>query len=185
MKEVLQISTAAIKTPRSQGITMRGGVNIGQLLTGLGVLALGTLFYYMFRSAEHTYFLKILSIHPHSSKSLAPIILTLANSLPTFIHVFAFILMTAAFVASRKRAYAIVCLAWFAIDALFELGQGFGDLIIPVIPGWFSNILFLENTGDYFLRGRFDHIDLLSIALGSVAAYVLLLKTTNDKGGPT
>ncbi len=185
MKEVSQISTAPIKTPTSQGKTMRGGVNIGQLLTGLVVLVLGTLFYYVFRSAEHTYFLKILSVQPHSSEFLAPVFLTFANSLPTFIHVFAFILMTSAFVASRKRGYVIVCLAWFAIDALFELGQGFGDLIIPIIPGWFSNIPLLENTGDYFLRGRFDYIDLLSIALGSVAAYVLLLKTTNDKGGPT
>jgi hypothetical protein len=181
MKEVFQNSTAAIKTPPSKGTTMSGGVNIVQLLTGLGVLVLGTLFYYMFRSAEHIYFLKILSINPHSNESLSPVFLTFANSLPTFIHGFAFILMTAAFVASRKRGYAIVCLAWFAIDALFELGQGLGDIIIPIIPGWFSNFLFLENAGDYFLHGRFDYLDLFSIALGSLAAYMFLVITTNYK----
>lgn len=182
MKEVLQISRASIKTSQPHGTAMGDGVNIVQLLTGLVVLVIGTLFYYLFRSAEHTYFLKFISINPHIKESLSPLFLTIANSLPTFIHVLAFILMTAALVASRKKGYAIVCLTWFAIDALFELGQGLGGMIIPIIPGWFSNFLFLENTRDYFLHGRFDYLDLVSIAIGSVAAYVLLNITTNFKG---
>jgi hypothetical protein len=181
MREVFQISSLRIKTQQPQSRRMRAGVNIGQLLIGLSVLLFGMLFYYFSRSAEHTYFLKILSVNPQTHKFLSPVFVTLANSLPTFIHVFAFSLMMAAFVASQKGGYAIVCLAWFIIDVFFELGQGFGDIIIPIIPGWFSNYLFLENAGDYFLHGRFDYLDLLSIALGALSAYMLLIITTNYK----
>jgi len=182
MREVFQISSTAIKTPRSQGKTMGSGVNIRQLLIGLTILVLGTLFYYFCRSVEQTYFLKFLAVNPHNTKFLSPIFVTLANSLPTFIHPLAFIVMTAALVAGQKRGYTVVCLAWFTIDVLFELGQGFGDVMIAIIPDWFSSVLFLENAHDYFLHGRFDYLDLLSIALGSAAAYMLLIITSNYKG---
>jgi hypothetical protein len=54
--------------------------------------------------------------------------------------------------------------------------------MIQIIPDWFSNYLFLENTRDYFLQGHFDYLDLLSIALGSLAAYILLIKIKTEKG---
>jgi hypothetical protein len=181
MREVSQVSCAAMKTPRSRSGTARTGINILQLLIGLGVLVLGTLFYYFCRSAEHTYFLKFLAANSHVHQFQSTLFTRLANSLPTFVHVLAFILMTAAFTASRKKGYVAVCLAWFAVDALFELGQGFGGLIVPFIPDWFSHYPFLENTRDYFLRGSFDYLDLASIALGSLAAYTLLLITTHNK----
>lgn len=183
MKEVLQISSVPAKASTSYNKPIRTGGKIQQLLIGSCVLILGIILYYFFRSAEHTYFLKFLSINPHRHKILLPAFVSLGNSLPTFIHVLAFSLMTAAFVASRRKGYAIVCLVWFAIDVLFELGQRFGDMIIPVIPSWFSNFLFLENTGDYFLLGRFDYLDLLSIALGSVTAYMILIKTKGEEEG--
>lgn len=181
MKGVSQISRVAIRTPNSQGKTPGAGGNMRQLLTGLSVLLLGALFYYFFREAEHTYFLNFLAAKPHTHTFLSPVLVRLGNSLPTFIHVLAFSLMTAGLVARRKKGYAIVCLAWFAVDALFELAQGFGDTMIPIIPGWFSNVLFLENTRDYFLHGRFDYLDLVSIALGSAAAYILLIITSDYK----
>ena len=162
---------------------MEEGVNILQLLIGLNVLVIGALFYYFFRSAEHTYFLKFLGINPHLKYFLPPVFVALGNSLPTFTHVLAFTLMTASFIASQKKGYAIVCLIWFAIDILFELGQGLDNMMIQIIPDWFSDFLFLENTRNYFLHGRFDYFDLLSIALGSLAAYFILIKTCEDKGG--
>jgi len=180
MREVFQFSSIGIKIPRPQRTTIRTGVNILQLLIGFNALVLGILFYYFFRSAEHTYFLKFLVTNPHRHKILLPAFISLGNSLPTFIHVFAFSLMTASLIASQKRGYIVVCLAWFAIDVLFELGQGIGNLIIPVIPSWFFNFLFLENIGNYFLRGHFDYLDLMSIALGSVIAYMILIKTMGE-----
>jgi hypothetical protein len=183
MKEVFQISSVPAKASPSYNKAISTGFNIRQLLIGSCVLILGILLYYFFRSAEHTYFLKFLSINHNRHKILLPAFVSFGNSLPTFIHVLAFSLMTAAFVARRRKGYAIVCLFWFAIDVLFELGQSFGDMIIPAIPSWFSNFLFLENTGDYFLHGRFDYLDLLSIALGSLAAYIILIKTKGEEEG--
>jgi len=42
-------------------------------------------------------------------------------------------------------------------------------------PGWFSNIPFIENVPAYFLQGTFDVLDLVSIAVGAVAAYLTLV----------
>jgi general stress protein CsbA len=183
MREVFQNSSTSIRVSRTQGTILQAGVNIQQLLAGLGVLVLGTLFYYFCRPAEHTYFLKFLSINLHNHKFLSPVLFTLANSLPTFIHVFAFILMTAAFAASQKREYLLVCLNWFTIDVFFEIGQGLDNILIPIIPNWFSGIFLLENTKDYFLHGRFDYLDLFSIVVGSIAAYFFLIITGDKRRG--
>ena len=162
---------------------MEEGVNTRQLFIGLCILLLGGIFYYLFRSAEHTYFLKFLGNTPYLKDFQSPLILKLGNSLPTFIHVFAFTLMTAGFVASKKRDYIIICLFWFVIDVFFELAQGLGNIIILIIPDWFSNFLFLENTRSYFLHGQLDYLDIVSIALGSLVAYIILINTSEYKGG--
>lgn len=182
MKEVFQTNNVDIKAPMSNGKQMVEGVNIQQLIIGFCVLLLGVLFYYLFRSAEHTYFLKFLGNNHHLKDFLHPLFAIIGNSLPTFIHVFAFTLMTASIVTKQKSGYVTVCLAWFSVDVLFEIGQGLDEMIIQIIPDWFSNFLFLENTRSYFLKGRFDYFDLLSIALGSLIAYNVLLKTREMKG---
>ena len=89
--------------------------------------------------------------------------------------------MTAGFFSSQKRGYLFICLAWLTIDVLFELGQGFNNTIILYIPDWFSDVLFLENTKDYLLHGRFDYLDLISIVVGSSVAYFFLMKTKQEK----
>jgi hypothetical protein len=182
MKEVFQINNVELQTPLFHKWKMEERVNTRQLFIGFFILVLGVLFYYFFRSAEYTYFLKFLGNKNNLKDFLPPLFVTLGNSLPTFIHVFAFSLMTAGLVDSQKKSYLIVCLSWFVIDVFFELGQCFANNIIPIIPGWFSDIIFLENTKDFFLHGKFDFIDLLSIALGSIAAYTLLIKTSDYKG---
>ena len=156
---------------------MAKGINTKQLFIGFSVLILGALFYYLFRSAEHTYFLKFLGENSQLKFFLSPFLIKLGNSLPTFIHVFAFILITAGIIARHKRGYLIVTITWFVIDTLFELGQGFNYIIIPLIPNWFEKILLVENTRDFFLQGSFDYLDLFSIAAGSFMSYLLLIKT--------
>ena len=162
---------------------MNQGVNVRQVFIGFNVLILGALFYYFFRSAEHTYLLKFFGNTLQQKHILPPLFVTLGNSLPTFVHVIAFTLLTAGFVTNRKERYAIVCLSWFVIDVLFELAQGLDNFMIQFIPDWFSGVLFLENTRNYFLYGRFDYFDLLSIALGSLVAYILLVLTSKKEEG--
>lgn len=160
---------------------MREEVNKLQLFIGINILFLGVLFYYFFRGTEHTYFLKFLGTN-HYYRDFGPGFLArVANSLPTFIHVFAFSLMTGSLATSQKRGYAFVCLFWFTVNVLFELGQKFDSWIVQFIPDWFSEIFILDTIKKYFLNGHFDYFDLLSIALGALGAYVFLLKT--KKGG--
>jgi general stress protein CsbA len=156
---------------------MPEGMNIRQFFVGLNILILGVLYYFFFRTAEHTYFLKFFENTPQLKHLLPPLLVALGNSLPTFIHVFAFTLMTAGLFASKEKGYAIVCFFWFTIDTLFELGQGFNNMLNQVIPAWFSDFFLLEKIKNYFLHGRFDYLDLFSIAVGSVLAYMLLIKT--------
>ena len=160
---------------------MKEAINKLHLLVGFTLLLLGILCYYFFRISEHTYFLQFLNIAPHLTISSSHLLKNISNSLPTFIHVFAFSLLTAGLIASSKKGYAAACLLWFGFNVLFEIGQKFDRWVIQIIPDWFSSIAFLENTESYFLKGRFDYLDLLSIALGSLAAYTLLIKTMEKK----
>ena len=182
MKEVFQNNVVVLKLPLFHKKQKVEGVNTRQLIVGLSVLIFGVLFYYFFRSAEHTYFLKYLGSNHYLKGFLPSLFVTVGNSLPTFIHVLAFTLMTASLITSQKRGYAVVCFSWFMIEVLFELGQGLDNIMIQIIPDWFSNIIFLENTKSYFLQGRFDCLDIISITLGSIVAYIILIQTSVDKG---
>ena len=182
MGEGFQINSVDVNTPLFKSKQLKYGVNFRQLWIGFSVLVLGTLFYLFFRSAEHTYFLQFFSLTPYRIEYLPSTLALIRNSLPTFIHVLAFSLLTAGLVARQKRGYVLVCLAWFINDVFFEIAQAFGEIIIPVIPEWFSSFLFFENTKNYFLHGRFDYLDLLSIVLGSVAAYIFLVLTVERNG---
>ena len=70
--------------------------------------------------------------------------------LPTFIHVLAFILISSALLAPW-------CLR-----------------IVDIVSGRFQGVPFLENTSRYFLAGMFDFLDLVSSAVGSVTACLMI-----------
>jgi len=94
-----QIDRVAIRTSLFQDKKTGYGVHPRQLLIGFSILVLGALFYSFLRSAGHTYFLKFLVVNPQSTEFLSPVFVTLGNSLPTFIPVSAFSLLTAGLVA--------------------------------------------------------------------------------------
>jgi hypothetical protein len=103
----------------------------------------------------------------------------LGQHLPTFVHVYTFILLTMALVvpADHYRQYLLpVCLGWLALDSLFEIAQldVIGRQIAHWVPDWFAHVPFLENTASYFIVGTFDVLDLISIALGALAAYLTM-----------
>jgi len=54
-------------------------------------------------------------------------------------------------------------------------------LPLSIIPDWFEGIPFLENTRNYFQRGTFDMADLVAIAVGTAAAYVIIILITIDR----
>lgn len=146
------------------------------LILAVAVFLVGVLVYSIDRQADRVYFMSDWMSLGDGEGSVFGL---LGQHLPTFVHVYTFILLTMALVVpvDRYRRYLLpVCLGWFAFDSLFEIAQldAIGRLIARWVPDWFANIPFLENTASYFIVGTFDVLDLLSIALGALAAYLTM-----------
>jgi glutathione S-transferase len=96
--------------------------------------------------------------------------------LPSFVHPLAFSLLTVAALGPSPRPRYGVCVAWGALNAAFELGQ------LPQVATAIAAALHDSGgpatpsraLADYFVHGRFDAADLAAVALGSVAAAILL-----------
>ncbi|MDH5274812.1 MAG: hypothetical protein OEW88_00130 [Gammaproteobacteria bacterium] len=104
-------------------------------------------------------------------------------SLPTFAHTFALSVLTAACLGGGKRAGLAAGAMWFTIDCGFEIGQhrSIAGYLVPFIPQWFERAPILERTDAYFLSGTFDAWDVVSIAAGAMAAYLMTaLPTSGD-----
>jgi len=156
-------------------------INRIQILTGATVLFIGILVYLVDRPPDQTYFVDKSPVNISLYHTLPALFNIIGNSLPSFAHVFSFILITAGLIASKKRHLIIICLFWFLIDSVFELGQKFSTMFIKFIPDWFFSIPFFENTGNYFVRGTFSFGDMAAITIGTVAAYFVLIKTTKRR----
>ena len=161
--------------------TFGSSINTRQILTGMAVLLLGSLVYLVDRPPDHTYFVYNNFVNISLHNTLPSLFGSIGNSLPAFIHVFSFILITASLISCRKKGYLFICLGWFLVNCVFELGQKFSSLTLKIIPSWFSSIPFMENTRNYFLYGTFDYIDLAAITFGAVMAYFVLLITNKNK----
>ena len=168
-------------TEKVSAIHFGQGINWTQISLGIIVLSLGSLVYLIDRAPEHTYFIYQSSINLslyHSTSGLFGII---GNYLPSFAHALSFILITAGLIATRKNTYVLICLLWFVIDSLFEIGQGLIQSA-TAIPSWFAGIPFLENTESYFIHGTFDWNDVAATTIGVIAAYLILRATTKKSG---
>ena len=161
-------------------ITNGYAINKIQILTGVITLFIGILVYLVDRSPDQTYFVYKSSVNLSLHNILPNLFGIIGNSLPSFTHVFSFILITAALIASKKSQFIIICLFWFLVDSVFELGQKFSTMFLKFIPDWFASIPFLENTGDYFIRGTFSFGDMAAITIGTITAYFFLILTGKE-----
>ena len=146
------------------------------LIIAVVVFLVGFLVYSIDRQPAQVYFL---SDWMSLGDGKGSVFGALGKHLPTFVHVYTFILFTMAIVvpAEHYRQYLPwVCLGWFAFDSLFEIAQldAIGRKIAHWVPDWFAHVPFLENTASYFIIGTFDVLDLLSIAFGALAAYLTM-----------
>jgi len=147
------------------------------MFIGLAGLVLGSLTYLIDRPPDFTCFVHNSPVRISLHSIFPPLFGSLGNYFPDFIHVFSFILITAGIISSRKRGYLVICLSWFFVDTLFELGQRFHSMTIQLIPRWFKEIPLLQNTDNYFLHGTFDFADLAAITTGAAVAYFILIIT--------
>jgi len=156
-------------------------MNKKQIIIGLVALFIGSLIYLIDRPPDQTYFVYISKINISLFNTFPNLFGVLGNSLPDFLHVFSFILITAGLFSCKKRGYVIICLSWFLVDGAFELCQKFNKLPLKIIPDWFEGIPFLENTKNYFQKGTFDMVDLVAIAFGTAVAYFVMILTTSKR----
>ena len=101
----------------------------------------------------------------------------LAGSLPSFVHVFAFALLTAAVLKPWPRFASLSCLAWVLIDVLFELGQlhTVAAVLAAHLPGPGGHPWLLAQLRSYFVSGTFDTLDLAAAVAGGMAAYCVIV----------
>jgi len=165
--------------------TFGGIINTRQILTGIAVLLFGTLVYLTDRPPDQTYFVYSIPFNISLHNTIPNLFGLIGNSLPAFVHVLSFILITAGLISCRKKGSIVICLSWVLVDCAFELGQKFNSLPLKIIPDWFESIPFLENTENYFVHGIFDYIDLVAIVIGAITAYFILLTTMERRKSET
>ena len=148
--------------------------NIPQILVGLGGLSLGALVYLFERSPESYGFGFIVRDYLGFIRSHRMLFGVLANNLPSFTHVLAFSLMTAGLLGTRRKGNLLICLLWFLIDTVFEIGQGLKPVSLAIIPECFKvHTLPMVNLQEYFGYGTFDIRDIVAGLLGALAAFMV------------
>jgi hypothetical protein len=141
---------------------------------------LGVMVYVLDRNPQQIYFLTGFLNHPLSDGSVFGVV---GSSLPSFTHVYAFILFTAALLPPGRKTYLGATFAWLITDSAFEIAQhsAIAPIVASVVPAWFADIPVLENTRNYFLHSTFDYFDLAAIVIGAMAAAVTIHITTKQK----
>jgi hypothetical protein len=105
-----------------------------QIIVGLLSLLLGSMIYLVDRSPSQTYFVSRFGSVITLSHVLPPLFGYLAGSLPAFIHVFAFALLTTGILACERKGCIAACVVWLSVDVGFELGQKFGVWSSSLVP---------------------------------------------------
>jgi len=149
-------------------------INKKQLLLGILFLLAGTTEYLVSRPIGSTHFLHqydSVQLFFHQMPSLYG---KLGMFAPEFFHPLAFSLMSAALIASKKSKI-MLCIAWFSINLLFELGQTFGAELVDYLPQSFMIVPMIKGFVDFLVYGTFDIYDLLAIGLGSMTAFSIVL----------
>lgn len=148
-----------------------------QIFVAVVVLTAGVLVYLLDRPSSSVYFVPDWWSMPDQTLANFG---TLGQHLPTFAHTFAFILLTTAVLSPLRRAALGICAAWVVVESLFEIAQGtvISAKIAANVPAWFSDWPLLDNVANYFVAGRFDPLDLVSIIIAAGAAYLTILYST-------
>lgn len=153
-----------------------------QVGLALAVLGLGALVYLIDRPPGLTALPESVTLFQPTVRFFGPV----GRSFPAFAHVFAFSLLTIALVGGGRGTTLGACIGWFLVDTAFELGQhpNVAPKLTQLIPSWFGAIPILNRTDHFFRYGTFDPLDLLSIALGALAAYFVVqrMRFKEDQG---
>ena len=156
----------------SDRVTLSRSAVTAILITSASLaLVLGVMVYLSDRPPSHATLLP--AMFALSTGSLFGV---LGNWLPSFVHPFAFSLMSSALRAPAAAPAYGTCAAWWSVNVIFEVGQH--PLVRPFVverlhdtlgEGWLT-----RPVSNYLLRGTFDVGDLIAATLGALTAVLLL-----------
>ena len=153
-------------------LSYKRSIRNGLLQVSLGCLALllGVLVYLVDRTGAPANFIQDWMTELTDAGEFAGV---LKGQLPDFLHIYAFILISASFISPTKKNLLRVCIAWISIECLLEIGQhsAFSQAVVSWIPEYFSHIPLLRNAQNYFLNGTFGWLDITGFFVGSLCAY--------------
>jgi hypothetical protein len=96
--------------------------------------------------------------------------------LPSFVHPFAFGLLTAAVLPPRSAWRYGACAAWGVVNVAFEVGQhpSISPHLAAALHDAFGSSPPARALANYFVLGTFDRADVVAAVLGALAAAALL-----------
>ncbi len=128
--------------------------------SAIAALAIGALIYFVDRTPMH-----------HAA------IFGLAGGwLPSFVHPFAFSLLTAAANPRNDTPGYAACAGWWGVNVMAECGQH-SSLSAPIagsLHASFGDAWPASRVASYFVRGTFDPGDLAAATAGALAAALVL-----------
>lgn len=112
------------------------------------------------------------------------------GSLPSFVHAFAFALLSALLLPRTLFSVATACAAWAAIDSVFEALQH--PVLSAPAARWLQELDLVtalqwcaDKTARYLASGSFDPFDVLAGLLGGLAAFAVCRATLLAATRPT
>lgn len=92
--------------------------------------------------------------------------------LPSFVHPFAFSLLTAAALSPATRPAYGACAAWWAVNIGFEIAQHarLSGAFAEALHGVLGPSVVTDALANYVLRGSFDPADIVAATVGALAA---------------
>ena len=153
-------------------------INKIQFILGLIFLLIGSLEYFTSRSWETVYFLSKISFLEKYFYKMPDIFGGFGGNAPELFHVLAFSLLSYSVISQTRKNLIIVCIFWFTIDFLFEIGQKYSTFFCENLAEKFPDNSLTTVLDNYFRNGLYDPFDLLATLFGSLL-FIFLAKITS------
>jgi hypothetical protein len=153
--------------------------NVTRFCIGITVLIVGIVFYILYRPPA--YFITLLHLDTYVMSDRLFIGDIVYGSLPSFVHIVAFSMITSSIIGETPISDLIVCLVWLFIEVLFEFAQGYKSLVLTCLI-YMSKLPFHDTMTTYIVYGTFDVNDLVALLLGSLITYYLMFITRKTIG---
>ena len=162
-----RVSLTAFRPP---SIELTSRAVAAPIFVGAATLALGAVYYFSVRP------MAISAGFASIDAQGLPVLALALGSLPTFLHVLAFSLLTGALNGMPASSRAWNCAVWAGVNAVFEIGQHetVARVLVVQLYSWCGTTIACARTSQYFAHGTFDIADLIAGSLGGLLAYTIL-----------